>query len=180
MSLRPDNDRRRRDGTLKVIRKGLPPESDSQEIRSLDPALDLSLFAPESGGATVVHRLGATRPFGPWTWPSLPVLALSAALVMLAVWWAGPEMFGLGMGRVRIESVPAGAAVVVDGIARGVTPLLVTLTVGAHVVEVGSDATGRDTFEMRVESGPQTYRLQLPAAITTDSLPSASADGRTP
>jgi hypothetical protein len=95
------------------------------------------------------------------------------------VWLAGPELFGLGLGRVRIESVPAGAPVAIDGVVQGVTPLLITLKVGVHAVAVGSDATGRDSFEMRVEGGPQTYRVQLPAAIAA-GIPDPGVEPPTP
>jgi hypothetical protein len=180
MLRRPDNERRRQDGTLTVIRPGAPPDDEPQEIRSLDPRLDLTLFASEGSEAGVKPPLAppprsALRPRG----PALPVLALTAAVAMSAVWWVGPEVFGLGMGRVRIESVPPGAPVIIDGVSYGVTPLLIPLKVGAHVVDVGDDETGRDRFEMRVEGGPQTYRVQLPVVNPDEPVP-GPAGVRTP
>lgn len=176
MSRPLDNDRRRSDGAAKVVRLDAVSDGGHQEIRSLDPHLDLSVFASEAAFGVPPPAAPRTRRLG---WPSLLVSAVAASLITTALWWAGPHAFGLGMGRVRIESAPAGLPVRVDGVAHGVTPLMLTLPVGPHLVEVGGEA-GRDSFEMRVERGPQTYRVQLAAAVAIESSPPAGVLMPTP
>jgi len=53
-------------------------------------------------------------------------------------WWRGPST-----GSFSIDTRPAGAAVTIDGTPRGVTPLVLQLTAGDHVVEVITESDRR-------------------------------------
>lgn len=67
--------------------------------------------------------------------------------IVQRVEWAAPRT----TGKLRVESDPSGAAVMVDGRPRGVTPLHVDdLTVGRHEVDVTMNGnTVRDTVEVK-------------------------------
>ena len=67
-------------------------------------------------------------------------LAVVIVLVMPGVspWWRGPST-----GSFSIDTRPAGAAVTIDGTPRGVTPLVLELTAGDHVVEVITESDRR-------------------------------------
>jgi hypothetical protein len=63
---------------------------------------------------------------------------------------------GLALGTATFESNPSGLPVVVDGRLQGMTPLKLTLPVGAHQVDIGAGTT----------------RRQLSAAVAADTLAS--------
>jgi PEGA domain-containing protein len=79
----------------------------------------------------------------------------------------GPEM---RPGVLRVETQPAGAAVMIDGTARGVTPLTLSLTPGAHQMTVGGEGDKR-AVPLSIAPGAQiTQYLELktsaPVAVT--------------
>ncbi len=65
-------------------------------------------------------------------------------------------------GALNITSTPAGASVVVDGSARGVTPLSLTLPLGAHSVEVAlAGYTGASkSVDVAAAGGAAAFTLQ--------------------
>ena len=80
---------------------------------------------------------------------------------------SAPEM---RPGVLRVETQPAGAAVIIDGTARGVTPLTLSLTAGAHSMRLGSEGDER-TVPLTIAPGAQiSHYFELktsePAAIT--------------
>ena len=82
-------------------------------------------FAVGSHEVELRHR-GTTR--------SLILDVLPGATVVQRIEWAAPRG---AVGRLRIESEPAGAIVAIDGKARGVTPLTADdLTAGRHTVDL--------------------------------------------
>ena len=73
------------------------------------------------------------------TWTARP--ASSAPLAAVA-----------STGTATFSSVPEGAEITIDGTARGVTPLRVSLAAGAHTVQITSGSITR-TIPMTVEAG---------------------------
>jgi PEGA domain len=55
-------------------------------------------------------------------------------------------------GTAVINSVPDGASIAIDGVARGTTPLRVSLAAGAHSIQITSGSTSR-TLPINVEAG---------------------------
>lgn len=96
-------------------------------------------------------------------------------------------------GRVVLNSRPSGAAVTIDGVARGVTPLELELPTGAHDVIFSGD-NGERRLSVTVESSTRTSEnVDMPAAtastgeIDVSSSPAGAnvvvdgkASGRTP
>ena len=168
----------------------------------VDNANALLAFPSEAGGAleatpaddvakpvAVRERRNATI--------SWPIAATAAALVVasigaLAVWrlplsrWISPAP---QTGRLTIETRPGNAAVLIDGEARGSTPLTLTVTPGAHSITLRtandervvplSIAAGADVsqyFEMK----PAAPAAELGRLSVTTNPPGArvSVDGR--
>jgi hypothetical protein len=79
---------------------------------------------------------------------SLLLDILPGATVVQRIEWAAPQA---AIGRLRIESDPAGAAVAIDGKTRGVTPLTVDdLTAGRHTVDFTLQGNAvRETVDVR-------------------------------
>ena len=76
-------------------------------------------------------------------------------------------------GRLRVRSTPAGAAVVVDGQSRGVTPIAVgELAFGAHTIEVSHP--GHDTRKRRVTLNERRPARSLDFALRPASAPADS------
>ncbi len=78
-------------------------------------------------------------------------------------------------GTLSIASTPAGAAVTVDGQARGVTPLeLADLALGAH--EVKLDLKGYATGEQKVVLSPEAPRSELKIALSRTAPAQGTAE----
>jgi len=72
--------------------------------------------------------------------------------------------------RARLNSRPEGASVIVDGIARGVTPLDLTLAAGPHDVLIRNDA-GERRLVVNVEAGTRvSENVDMPVAATSGQL----------
>jgi hypothetical protein len=72
--------------------------------------------------------------------------------------------------RARLNSRPEGAAVIVDGVARGVTPIELALTPGAHDVLLRNDA-GERRLAVTVEKGTVvSENVDMPAPLTLGQL----------
>jgi serine/threonine-protein kinase len=70
----------------------------------------------------------------------------------------------------RLNSRPEGAAVVVDGVARGVTPIELALSIGAHDVILRNDA-GERQLTVTVEKGTRaSENVDMPAAVASGQL----------
>jgi hypothetical protein len=75
-------------------------------------------------------------------------------------------------GLAQFDSRPSGADVVVDGVLRGKTPLKLSLPVGAHALEIRSDA-GTRSLPLTIEAGiliSQYVELLAGAERTTGRL----------
>jgi len=78
---------------------------------------------------------------------------------------------------ISIASDPDGALVVIDGIARGNTPVVVELPEGASPLTLELTLTGRRTASTRfVPDHPQTLRLALPRAGRAPASSAAAHD----
>jgi serine/threonine-protein kinase len=70
----------------------------------------------------------------------------------------------------RLNSRPEGAAVTVDGVDRGVTPLELSLSVGAHEVILRND-DGERHLTVNVESGTRvSENVDMPTAVASGQL----------
>jgi hypothetical protein len=75
-------------------------------------------------------------------------------------------------GTLTLESRPAAASVVVDGRSRGVTPITLTLSAGAHVLEIRSGGEPR-VIPLTIKAGAQLSQyieLQAAAMPSTGQL----------
>lgn len=128
-----------------------------------------------------------------WLIAALSAIAIGQAL--LIAWWSlsgNVAWAAATTGTVTITSTPPGAAVIIDGAARGATPLTLDLESGDHQLQVGAD-TNVWSQDLRVAAGtPAIVHVvhtgtDLPATagdlgtleITTDPAGLAvSVDGR--
>ena len=136
-----------------VVSATLPPQS--REVPAL-PGPDvpseatgtvalpwLEPGAPARGwlvrGAIAVALLAVAIAGGRYLWSALPAAPARAAAV--APKPQPPAVARKGTGALRVSSTPPGAQVLVDGKARGITPLTLTdLSTGSHEVALQSDA----------------------------------------
>src|SRR5215471_19977632 len=83
-------------------------------------------------------------------------LVLIAGVIIFRYWdnrAASPAAIATAFtGKATLNSRPAGAAVIIDGAARGVTPLEIDLPVGPHEVLFHSD-TGERRLTVNIERG---------------------------
>jgi hypothetical protein len=83
---------------------------------------------------------------------------------------ASPVVKPAVLEHARLNSRPEGAAVLVDGVARGVTPLDLMLPVGAHEVVLRNDA-GERRLTVDVEKGTRvSENVDMPAAVASGQL----------
>jgi hypothetical protein len=84
-----------------------------------------------------------------------------------------PWSHGPSLGRFSIETRPAGVAIAIDGMPRGVTPLALDLPAGDHVVEVISETDHRKipiTIRAGSESSQFLEIASAPTATTATEL----------
>jgi hypothetical protein len=84
-------------------------------------------------------------------------------------------------GSVTVDSRPSGATVSVDGKARGVTPLQLTLPIGNHTLELG-DGAARRTVPITVSAGvvvSEHFDLASPATPAPAAAPAANVPAAT-
>ncbi len=100
-----------------------------------------------------------------WAAVVLGVLLFQAGVI--GWYWSRPAPGpSAGEGELVVTSRPDAAQVIVDGSARGVTPLTVTLSAGAHVVEVRA-ATGEPrVIPLMIRANVQTAQyVELQEAV---------------
>lgn len=127
-----------------------------------------AMSSPEEHPPRVVRR----------SWPRLLVAALTLVLLaqtaLLAwIWLANDRrwpVFASTTASVTVTSDPAGAAVLVDGQARGTTPVTMTLATGRHQVQVGVEGSA---WTQTVDVAPgvsATLHVAVPApALALDA-----------
>jgi hypothetical protein len=102
-------------------------------------------------------------------WKSPKVLAIAAvlALVVAGGWYFSRGSLGAApvapaSGTLVLTTNPAGARAIVDGEARGVTPLTLSLSPGAHTVELMGAGAPR-TIPVTIAAGAETAQyIELP------------------
>ncbi len=68
-------------------------------------------------------------------------------------------------GRLTVESRPTGAAVEIDGVARGATPLALRVKAGRHLMRVGGP-NGREIDVVVAAGGDVSHHIELPEVVT--------------
>ena len=123
--------------------------------------------ATDAGGSSPTSprtaRVLGLRPR--WAAVVLGVLLFQAGVI--GWYWSRPAPGpSAGEGELVVTSRPDAAQVIVDGSARGVTPLTVTLSAGAHVVEVRA-ATGEPrVIPLMIRANVQTAQyVELQEAV---------------
>jgi len=124
-------------------------------------------FKPESPPAKPVGRRVRIRTIA---------LALMAVSLIVPVSWlswqtwkaraasAPPPRPVVVTGTAVINSVPDGASITIDGVARGTTPIRLSLAPGAHSVQITSGSVTR-TLPITVEAGSVVSQyVELPTA----------------
>jgi hypothetical protein len=137
----------------------------------------LSNFKPEgeTAGRTVARRSGSVAT------PNRLLIGFVAALTVLAAVAVAGGWFYLKSrlsvpaaaqvppplsGRATLNSRPDGAAVIVDGVVKGITPLDLSLSTGVHDVVFRSDS-GERRLALKVESGARvSENVDMPAATS--------------
>jgi hypothetical protein len=101
------------------------------------------------------------------------VVGIAAAALVYArqrVNLAVPAAKPAASERARLNSRPEGAAVTVDGVARGVTPIELALAAGPHDVVLRNDA-GERRLIVTVEKGTVvSENVDMPAAVASGQL----------
>src|SRR5206468_430437 len=93
------------------------------------------------------------------------VIALAGGGALAAYYYGIPSALAAATGTLVINTNPPGAQVLVDGDARGATPLTLTLKAGAHVVEVRGGGEPR-TIPLTITAGAQISQyIDLPKSV---------------
>lgn len=145
----------------------------SESVSAVAPEIDpdaLLSFAPETVAPPVAFVPERVAPPDPevkvqptrhrsrpmmWWYVGAVGLGVLAGVVALAIYFGRGSTVrpaAIQNGTAIIESSPVGAAVVVDGATRGVTPMTLTLTAGPHAVEVMREGVQR-TRTVQVQAG---------------------------
>ncbi len=130
--------------------------SDARAASSLEEfgSEDAPFHAPAADEAT-----GRTSIVGGGKRPVQLFLLLLAALILVAggaAYWKlkiAPARAAAATGSLTIESDPAGLAVVSGGVARGKTPLTLTLPAGTHQFELVRDGGARQPLTVAIQRG---------------------------
>ncbi len=143
--------------------------------------------APSASIASVVSGpLSSGRPFSR---DMSGVLALFALVILGQALYIGLSLSGevrasaAPTGQLVLSSHPAGAQVAVDGHDHGVTPLVVTLPVGRHRVEVmGGGSLPPQTLDADLSDGARWTRhvVLAPAVVVATDLGALNIDTTTP
>jgi PEGA domain-containing protein len=164
-----------------LARRSARPQAEADEADHVpspsDPSEEFSPEIPSAPAAapTATVRQERRRPLGviasplPDDWTRRLWLAAAAILtigVVVAVILFGvlPWSRGPAMGKFSIDTRPAGIAITIDGMPRGVTPLSVDLTAGEHIVEVIS-GTDHRKIPITIRAGSDSSQvLEMAAA----------------
>lgn len=149
-----------------------------------EPAVSPATVIPASGG-TPARPSGprrkvaaAPRPIASRARPPWKTLAIAAcALLAVAVGaFVGPMAWtrlvggGLPKGQLAVESVPAGAEVVLDGKSVGQTPATFDTAAGQHHVEIRAGGTSRAAWVTVPEKGRLVHTVSMPEAALRGGL----------
>ncbi|MBI3047084.1 MAG: PEGA domain-containing protein [Acidobacteria bacterium] len=118
--------------------------------------------------------MDASRPWWRRRWIAVAAVlgVLACAGAIAGRWYLMPPAAAEAAGTLVVETNPAGAAVLVDGEPRGFSPVTLTLTPGAHALEVLS-GDERRTIPLTIAAGGLVSQfIELPKAppATTGQL----------
>jgi hypothetical protein len=110
-------------------------------------------------------------------WAAVVLGVLLAQAGVIGWYWSRPAPGpAAGEGELVVTSRPDAAKVIVDGSERGVTPLTVTLSAGAHVVEVRAGTGEPRVIPLMIRANVQTAQyvelqeaVPVPPAVETRS-----------
>ncbi len=140
-----------------------------------DVADPLAIFQPEGGAQRADARVAPARARSAPTPLVIGGTAIAAVAIALVMAWSvrgrvtvdAAAKSAPPAGRAVLRSRPSGATVLVDGVARGVTPLEIDLAVGKHDVLLRSD-TGERALALTVENATRLVEdVDMPAAAVT-------------
>lgn len=143
----------------------------------------LDSFTPESGAAA------QSAPRGPVVRLQTSSILTFAALVTISAVAAGAFFLRARIlpspaaaaavppsGRVALNSRPPGAAVSIDGVARGTTPLELELPAGSHQVVFRTEGSERQ-LELKVEANTRvSENVDMPPAVAATGVLEITSD----
>jgi hypothetical protein len=92
------------------------------------------------------------------------LIALTSAITLGALRYMAAPVAADGMGTLVVQTTPSGAAVEIDGQARGVTPLTIDLSPGRHTLKLANEGNIR-SMPITIAAGGQVSQLiELPRA----------------
>jgi hypothetical protein len=158
-----------------------PPPSVQQappplQIRDISGDSGLEQFTSEVAGSRMAaggdedvedDDEESPEPRGDRRWVRLAAAAVALIALASGGVWAGRRYFvtraaTIPVGTLAIDSNPVGAQVTVDGEARGVTPITLTLKTGPHVVELRGNGDPR-SIPVTITEGLQVSQyIELP------------------
>lgn len=118
------------------------------------------------------HQLPAPRPPRPRIGLWLGAVCVAGVLGTAGVWALRGTLTAVPVtGSLRIDSTPAGAAVDVDGRPRGLTPLTLDLSTGAHAVLV-THGDQKQEFDATVTAGAvNTHHVRWSTVVASPPAP---------
>jgi len=126
-----------------------------------------------SGNDTAAHRAGSGGLSRGQRWAlvgAVGVAVLEAIFIVYMQWFSPSALLAGKRGTLSIESRPTAVPVVIDGEARGATPLTVTLSPGPHVMELTAGASTR-VIPIAIEAGLRHAQyIELPSHTLTGAL----------
>jgi len=152
-----------------------PPPADSAAI-TVAPNEAIAEGSTEAETATVSGADLHDVPAPPRLGGMQSMLALGGVIVLLLamvawLWNRDPGTPRAGEGELVVQSRPIGARVTVDGTERGVTPLTVRLSSGAHVLEVQIGKAEPRVIPLTIQANVQTAQyVELQGSTVTGSL----------
>jgi hypothetical protein len=140
-----------------------PPSADSPGVGAEGEATPVLAGVGGDGVSAPAARVLGMRPR--WAAVVIGVLLLQASLI--GWYWSRPAPGPAeGEGELVVTSRPASATVIVDGSARGITPLTVSLAAGPHVVEVRAGSGEPRVIPLVIRANVQTAQyVELQEAV---------------
>jgi hypothetical protein len=158
-------------------KKEPPPPAHKPVFKAPEPVLPLaasisSHVAVEDESDEIEDEAETARYSSAGTGRNGRLAAVAAVLIALvgggalaARYYGMPSALAAATGTLVINTNPTGAQVLVDGQARGVTPLTLTLKAGPHVVEVHGGGEPR-TIPLTIAAGAEISQyIDLPKSV---------------
>ena len=148
------------------------PSDEFSPEADLPPIVELHDHTEQKEGARPLAAVLSAD----WTrrvWLAAAAIVAVGVVVGIIIFGILPWSRGPSLGRFSIETRPAGVAIAIDGMPRGVTPLALDLPAGDHVVEVISETDHRKipiTIRPGSESSQFLEIASAPTATTATEL----------